>query len=294
MLLSIFLMLSNISVTAFAEGTDSAPADEVTITEDETAAANEENGSVANEENGSAANEENGSSVNEENDSAANEKSGSSDSEKNGSTDIVVPDDEASGEAPQEPAASDRLETAGNRNAADNSEITTWGELQAALNAGGTVTLTKNITASYSDTALTVPSGVTVTLDLNNFVIDRDLLDKEPRPAGYVLKNEGTLTIKDSSSEKLGAITGGNTEDDEFSPGSFAGGVYNKGTLTLEEGGISFNHAADCAGVYNEGTILHDRRRNFVQSIRKGGRGRRTLWYLSLLRRQDHGQYVNK
>ena len=278
MLLSIFLMLSNISVTAFAEGTDSAPADEVTITEDETAAANEENGS----------------SVNEENDSAANEKSGSSDSEKNGSTDIVVPDDEASGEAPQEPAASDRLETAGNRNAADNSEITTWGELQAALNAGGTVTLTKNITASYSDTALTVPSGVTVTLDLNNFVIDRDLLDKEPRPAGYVLKNEGTLTIKDSSSEKLGAITGGNTEDDEFSPGSFAGGVYNKGTLTLEEGGISFNHAADCAGVYNEGTILHDRRRNFVQSIRKGGRGRRTLWYLSLLRRQDHGQYVNK
>lgn len=50
---------------------------------------------------------------------------------------------------------------------------------------------------------------MTVTLDLNNFVIDRDLLDENPRPAGYVLKNEGTLTITDSSWEKLGAITGG-------------------------------------------------------------------------------------
>ena len=179
-LLSIFLMLSTISVTAFAEGTDSAPADEVTITEDETAAVNEENGSSANEENSSSANEEKDSSVDEENNFSADEKNGSSDSEKNGSADIGVPDDETSREASQEPAASDRAETVGNRNTADSSEITTWGELQAALNAGGTITLTKNIRASSSDTALIVPSGVTVTLDLNNFVIDRDFLDENP------------------------------------------------------------------------------------------------------------------
>ena len=52
-------------------------------------------------------------------------------------------------------------------------EITTWGELQAALNAGGTVTLTQDIAASSSDSALTVPSGTTVTLDLNGRTIDR-------------------------------------------------------------------------------------------------------------------------
>ena len=51
-------------------------------------------------------------------------------------------------------------------------DITTWAQLQTALNTGGTITLTHNITATASDTALEVPTGKTVTLDLAGHTID--------------------------------------------------------------------------------------------------------------------------
>ncbi len=42
--------------------------------------------------------------------------------------------------------------------------ITTWAELQNAFTNGGEITLTGDITAGSSDTALEVPEDVTVTL----------------------------------------------------------------------------------------------------------------------------------
>ena len=50
-------------------------------------------------------------------------------------------------------------------------EITTWAELKATFSAGGAVTLTQSLTAGEGESALTVPSGKTVTLNLNGFTL---------------------------------------------------------------------------------------------------------------------------
>ncbi|SDM09481.1 hypothetical protein SAMN04487833_1731, partial [Sarcina sp. DSM 11001] len=91
----------------------------------------------------------------------------------------------------------------------DDGGITTWNELQTALNAGGTVTLTQDITAGANDSALSVSSGLTVVLDLNGYTIDRGLADSEAQANGNVITNNGTLTISDTSAAQTGAITGG-------------------------------------------------------------------------------------
>ena len=69
---------------------------------------------------------------------------------------------------------------------AEGGAITTWAELQAALNAGGEVTLTDNITAGAEDVSLYVPTDVTVTLDLAGKTIDRNL-ESHRIEAGYCL-----------------------------------------------------------------------------------------------------------
>ena len=54
---------------------------------------------------------------------------------------------------------------------------------------------------------LYVPSGVTVTIDLTGHTLKRDL--SSPVAKGYVIENDGTLTIQDSSGNNSGMITGG-------------------------------------------------------------------------------------
>ncbi|MBQ4468912.1 MAG: hypothetical protein II917_02080 [Synergistaceae bacterium] len=49
-------------------------------------------------------------------------------------------------------------------------DITTWGDLKTALSNGGTVTLTQDITASNTDTAIEVTK--TATLDLNGYTLN--------------------------------------------------------------------------------------------------------------------------
>ncbi len=119
----------------------------------------------------------------------------------------------------------------------------TWATLQSMINAaadGSTIALLDDCTATATDTALTVPAGKTLTLDLNGYVLDRGL--DSAAEGGNVITNNGTLTIK--SSTDGGVITGG------YNTGS-GGGIVNNGTLTVESGSISGNGAKEGGGVCN-------------------------------------------
>ena len=94
--------------------------------------------------------------------------------------------------------------------------------LVKAVNAGGEVKLTKDI--ALSD-VLRIPTGKEVTLDLNGHTLDRGLT--ECRDLGSVIRVEpdAVLTVKDSSNDNSGVITGGASWN--------GGGICNHGTLTV-------------------------------------------------------------
>ena len=126
-----------------------------------------------------------------------------------------------------------------------------WSALQSQLNAGGTVTLTRDVTAGESDTALVIPSDKTVTLDLAGFTIDRGLTSATEN--GNVITVNGTLTVTDSSADEdhpygVGTITGGYNKYSEN--GAHGGGVYVSptGSFTLAGGTISGNHVDEDYG----------------------------------------------
>ncbi len=125
--------------------------------------------------------------------------------------------------------------------------VTTWADLTAALNEGGFIRLGDGVTPDEGGTALMIPSGKTVTLDLNGHTIDRALAGAEDD--GYVIKVVGTLTLTDASDAKDGTITGGKTAQ-------YGGGVYveTNGAFTMEGGTISGNTANyGGGGVYVNG-----------------------------------------
>ena len=64
-----------------------------------------------------------------------------------------------------------------------------------------TITLQKDIKAGEYDDTLFVPSDKNIVLDLNGQILDRGIVSNKSSDArynGHVIKNEGTLTIKDS------------------------------------------------------------------------------------------------
>ena len=121
--------------------------------------------------------------------------------------------------------------------------ISEWAALQGRLNAGGTVTLTKDVAALPSDSYLVIPAGVTVTLDLNGHTLSRGLTTETNY--GFVIKVEGTMTLIDSSNSGTGVVTGG------LSSGSNGGGVTvnSGGSFTLSGGIITGNTAPYGGGV---------------------------------------------
>ncbi|MBO6108800.1 MAG: hypothetical protein J6P16_05285, partial [Eubacterium sp.] len=133
-------------------------------------------------------------------------------------------------------------------------ETMTWTVLQTLLDQGGTVTLIDDVTAGEGDSALVIPENKTVTLDLNGHTIDRGLKDKTAIEDGNVITVLGNLTLTDSSTEKSGKLTGGNTTGN-------GGGVYvaQNGTFTMEGGKIDHCTAtgenSDGGGVYNYGAF---------------------------------------
>ena len=132
-----------------------------------------------------------------------------------------------------------------------NGSINTWQELQVLINGAGdgeTIQLVQDLTAIYGiDFALKVPGNKNIILDLNGYRLDRGLADYGTQPQGNVIQNEGILTIRDSSADHTGTITGGNSTDN-------GGGIVNMGILTLEGGTISGNTSAERGGgIMNEG-----------------------------------------
>ncbi|MBR4461479.1 MAG: S-layer homology domain-containing protein, partial [Erysipelotrichaceae bacterium] len=117
--------------------------------------------------------------------------------------------------------------------------ITSWDEFQSAMNEGGTIVLTQDITAEDADTVLIVPEGKEVVLELNGFTIDRNL--DEARADGNVITVNGTLTINGP-----GTVTGGYNSN----PGGCINtdvGVFimNGGTIT---GNAAVNNEDDGQG----------------------------------------------
>ena len=131
-------------------------------------------------------------------------------------------------------------ENAGLEMSKEGAEITDWAALQTAMNNGGVIKLTADITAAPADAALTVPAGKTVVLDLNGFTINRAMT--APAANGSVIVNKGTLAIQTTNG---GIITGGKTTGN-------GGGILNNGVLTLYGGEITGNKASGMGGgVYN-------------------------------------------
>lgn len=129
--------------------------------------------------------------------------------------------------------------------------IKTWSDLQTALNNGGTVKLTQDITAGAGDGTLTVTK--TVTLDLNGYVINRNLKTATSNGGVILVDENGNLTINDSRPDaahspaiKYKDLTTGN---DVVVDGGIITGGYNSGGV----GGVYFKWAT---GVINGGTIV--------------------------------------
>ena len=109
---------------------------------------------------------------------------------------------------------------------------------------GLTIMLTKSLTCGSEEGALTVPSDKKVVLDLNGFTLDRNngsgsYTDETvySGEGGCVIVNNGELTIKDTSEEQTGKITGGNGH---WYYGGI-GGIFNRGTLYFAGGTITGN-----------------------------------------------------
>ena len=157
--------------------------------------------------------------------------------------------------------------------------IDSWEALQAALNAGGEIVLVIDVTGPGTG-PLTVPSGVTATLDLNGCTIDRKLT--QAGAFGYVFSVEGTLILNDSVGS--GVVTGGWSISDSggvmvcarsaapyasftMNGGTITGcrtsesggGVYvcNSARFTMNGGTITDNNARNNGGgVFNNGTLV--------------------------------------
>lgn len=131
--------------------------------------------------------------------------------------------------------------------------IDSWTALQGAINSaesGDTIVLTGDVTAGESDTALVIPNGMTIMLDLNGFTLDRNL-DTTAFKSGAVISVDSgaVLTIMDSGKTSTGSITGGIASD--------GGGIRNSGTLILEGGRVTGNRASTAGGgIVNYGVLV--------------------------------------
>ena len=123
--------------------------------------------------------------------------------------------------------------------------IMTWSSLNDALWSDCTITLPYDIIAGSGNGQLIIPSGVTVTLDLNGHTINRGLSEATTNGIAVAVRGGASLTVKDSASG--GRITGGNSS-------GLCGGVHVQGSFIMEGGTISGNTAsANGGGVYVNG-----------------------------------------
>ena len=155
--------------------------------------------------------------------------------------------------------------------------VSSWTQLQNAINNAQyetIFTLSQTLNAS-GEPAMQIPSGKTVTIDLNGYDLNRGLTSTGS--AGHVIQMKGssTLTIRDTSSDHNGKVTGGwaehgggiNLESSSTctiesgnisgNHAKFGGGIWNKGTLTVKGGSITGNIASEeGGGIYGQGTTV--------------------------------------
>ena len=98
-----------------------------------------------------------------------------------------------------------------------------WSELQTLINQTNNFSVTLSSDISWGGSSLTVPTGKTVTLDLNGKAIDA-------KSNGTVLVVNGTLTIKNSGADLAGPIGVG--------AGPITGNIKNGKASDQEAGGI--------------------------------------------------------
>ena len=98
-----------------------------------------------------------------------------------------------------------------------------WSELQTLINQTNNLSVTLSSDISWDGSSLTVPTGKTVTLDLNGKAIDA-------KSNGTVLVVNGTLTIKNSGADLAGPIGVG--------AGPITGNIKNGKASDQEAGGI--------------------------------------------------------
>ena len=129
----------------------------------------------------------------------------------------------------------------------DSKVVSFWEALQKAINAASngteeTITLVHDCTATATDTALIIPAGKNITIDLNGHTIDRKR--NEPVENGNVFTNNGILTL-----------SGSGTVENGFNSGN-GGAIVNNGMLNLTGATIRYNRSAEDGGaIYNSGTL---------------------------------------
>lgn len=120
-------------------------------------------------------------------------------------------------------------------------DIADWADLQALIDEaedGATITLGDSLTADPDiDTALFIPEGKKLTLDLNGCTLNRGL--EWPEPEGSAIIVEGELILEDSVG--TGVIMGGYAEE-------HGGGVLVRGGRFTMNGGTIEHNYADVSG----------------------------------------------
>lgn len=133
-------------------------------------------------------------------------------------------------------------------------EVSTYEGLVEALarvTFGGTIILTDDID---TEAMIEITRGMNVIIDLNGCTLNRGL--SSPNADGHVIivNAGGTLTIRDTSSDHSGLITGGYANN--------GGGINNKGNLYIEGGTISGNQINNAntgnhgAGIFNNSILV--------------------------------------
>jgi len=128
---------------------------------------------------------------------------------------------------------------------------TDWAGLQLQFDAASgskdsptKIYMNQAAVAGGSNSALTVPDGKYVELDLNGFKIDRGLSGNGAKPDGNIITVSGNLTLKDS--QGTGILTGGNSTGK-------AGGVQVLGDgsrFEMQGGRIALNLTSGIGGVW--------------------------------------------
>lgn len=121
-------------------------------------------------------------------------------------------------------------------------EVGSEASLCAALNQNEVIVLANNI--ELSD-CFFVRDGKEHTLDLNGYTLSRNMESKAATGHVFQVNKGSKLTIKDSSTEHSGLITGG------LAPNG--GGAYIDGELILEGGVIAGNTADNGGGLFVRG-----------------------------------------